>query len=456
MEISWFVNQVKLLLRKIKMDRAVFFALMARVCSGAIGLVTLFLIVRKFTPELQGYYYTFYNLVALQIFVELGLGTVIIQFASHEWASLRFDEKGNVVGSADALSRLISLARISMRWYVTGGVILTFLLSIFGYLFFSKSHSVIVNWAGPWFVLCLFTGFNILLVPLWSLLEGCNQVKNLYTYRFIQVVCSGLAVLAAILLGAGLWSLSFSTLAIFICAPIFLLRYYKKFLKILIFSIPLGSRISWKIEIFPMQWRIAVSWFSGYFVFCLFTPVLFHYQGPVVAGQFGMTWSLINVVGMVATSWLVPRIPQFGIFIAQKKYKELDKFFWKITRIVSILIFLSSLIILFFIYIINKFNFPLASRLLTPFVTALLLIAQALVVFSMPFSSYLRAHKREPLMILSVLSGLSIGFVTLLLSKYCTVREVAIGYLVVTVIIIPIIFIIWVRCKAIWHTINLT
>jgi len=169
-----------------------------------------------------------------------------------------------------------------------------------------------------------------------------------------------------------------------------------------------------------------------------------------------MTWSLINVVGMVATSWLVPRIPQFGIFIAQKKYKELDKFFWKITKIVSILIFLSSLIILFFIYIINKFNFPLASRLLTPFVTALLLIAQALVVFSMPFSSYLRAHKKEPLMILSVLSGLSIGFATLLLSKYCTVREVAIGYLVVTVIIIPIIFIIWVRCKAIWHTINLT
>ena len=46
------------------------------------------------------------------------------------------------------------------------------------------------------------------------------------------------------------------------------------------------EKISWRKEVFPMQWKIALSFMSGYFVFQLFTPVLFHYQGAEVASQF--------------------------------------------------------------------------------------------------------------------------------------------------------------------------
>jgi hypothetical protein len=33
----------------------------------------------------QGFYYTFGSVLALQVFVKLGLVTVIVQMASHEW-----------------------------------------------------------------------------------------------------------------------------------------------------------------------------------------------------------------------------------------------------------------------------------------------------------------------------------------------------------------------------------
>lgn len=66
------------------MDRAVFYGFLTRIWGIAAAPVTALLIAGKFTPQIQGYYYTFTNLLSLQIFVELGLGTVIIQFASHE------------------------------------------------------------------------------------------------------------------------------------------------------------------------------------------------------------------------------------------------------------------------------------------------------------------------------------------------------------------------------------
>ena len=52
------------------------------------------------------------------------------------------------------------------------------------------------------------------------------------------------------------------------------------------------------------QWRIAVSWMCGYFIFQLFVPVLFAYRGPLEAGQMGISLSISNVLASVAISWV--------------------------------------------------------------------------------------------------------------------------------------------------------
>ncbi|MBT6902530.1 MAG: hypothetical protein HOA32_16150, partial [Nitrospina sp.] len=78
-------------LRWIEVDRAVAFAILVKVWSLFAGPVTLYLISIYLSPEIQGFYYTFLSLIALQSFVELGFYIVITQFASHEWASLELD-----------------------------------------------------------------------------------------------------------------------------------------------------------------------------------------------------------------------------------------------------------------------------------------------------------------------------------------------------------------------------
>ena len=443
----------RILLRYFYIDRPVFFGLADKVWLIMAGPVTMILIATCFTPELQGYYYTFANLLALQVFVEMGLGTVIIQFASHEWSKLSLNKEGKIVGDDIALSRLTSLTQIATKWYLVGGAVLSIGLAIGGYIFFSTSSNVTnVNWSGPWILLSLMTGINIILLPLWSILEGCNQVNKLYAYRFVQNIFKNVFLWIAIFGGAKLWSASVSVLVIIVCASIFILSHYKKFFIRLLRSKPSNSVIKWKEELLPMQWRIAVSWMSGYLAFSLFTPVLFKYQGPVVAGQMGMTWSMVSSVGAIASAWLAPKVPIFGMLIAKHQYKDLDKLFWRVVKIIFPVSIVLVIVIWLLVYLLYQFKSSFSNRILAPLPTIIFLIAQVLVVFSFPVSAYLRAHKREPLVFLSVVAGFLIAFSTIFLGKYFSVNGIVVGYLGVNMFIVPMIFLVWKKRRAIWHS----
>ncbi|MCK5608083.1 hypothetical protein KAR91_39750 [Candidatus Pacearchaeota archaeon] len=443
---------LKRLLVKAEVDRAVFFGLLLKVWSIIAVPMTALLIATQFTPELQGYYYTFGSLLALQVFVELGLGTVIIQFASHEWSKLSLDKTGNIIGDRNALSRLISLANITLKWYLIGGLIVIIGLGIGGYVFFSQSSNLNINWVLPWLTLSVLTGVTICFIPVWSLLEGCNQVTNVYTYRFWQGLFTSLSIWIAILLGAELWTAPISSIVVLICSGVFLRYKYWNFLKILLLSKPTNPRIEWRNEILPMQWRIAISWISGYFIFFLFTPVLFKYHGAGVAGQFGMTWSVVGAIGAFSSAWLVPKVPQFGMMIARREYTKLDTLFWKITKIVISVTILLGICIWFFIYILNKLDYSLANRLLSPLTAGIFIAAQVILTISIPFGSYLRAHKKEPLLFLSVIGGLLTGLSTLILGKYYSATGMAVGYLSINLLLIPFVILTWHRCRTKWHT----
>lgn len=443
--------KIRKLFNRLELDRAVFFGLLARIWGVVAGPVSAILIATYFTPQIQGYYYTFASILAIQVFVELGLGTVIIQFASHEWAKLSLNESGYIVGDCDALSRLVSIANIVTKWYLVGGILLAIGVGAGGYIFFSNSPSYNINWLLPWFLLSCVTGMAICLVPVWSLLEGCNQVTRLYKFRFFQGLLTTIATWSAILSGAGLWTASISTIASLICSIFFLKRSYWIFFKTLFLSTPSGPKIIWQRDMLPMQWRIAVSWICGYFIYSLFVPVLFKYHGPIVAGQMGMTWSLVGLVS-VASSYFSPKVPRLGMLVAQKRYHDLDIFFWKITKIFSIITVIVALMLYIFVFILNVFNISLATRILPLLPTGLFILAQLFMYISLPFSYYMFAHKKNPLMLLTIINALFSGVFTVVLGRYYNVVWIAFGFLIIQSMMIPFIFLIWHRSRIAWHS----
>jgi hypothetical protein len=83
-----------------------------KITQAIAAPVTAALILISFTPTVQGYYYSFASLLgALQIFLELGLATVITTFVTNGAAAL--DDRGRVVGDEHALGRLSDLALTS-------------------------------------------------------------------------------------------------------------------------------------------------------------------------------------------------------------------------------------------------------------------------------------------------------------------------------------------------------
>ncbi len=446
------INLGNRFLKKIEVDRAVFFVLLTRGWQLFTGPITLLLIAWYFTPEIQGFFYTFASLLALQTFVELGFHLVITNVTSHEWANLKLDEFGYLRGKPEALSRLISLGRLIFKWYAIASIIFVIGVSSIGYIFFSKTFSPDIQWQAPWFTLVILTGLLLWTLPFNSLLEGCNQVATVNQFRFIQAVLGISALWLIMALGGGLWAAVGMAVMKLLSDLYLLLVHYRHFFRPF-FKSPYGPKMHWQSEIWPMQWRLALSGMVGYFAFSLFNPVMFYYHGAVVAGQMGMTWQLTQVLQHIALAWVFTRVPRFGILIARKNYSGLDRFWLRVSVISMIIISLGAIVIWLIIYGLNVFQIPLAQRLLAPLPTGLFLLAAVFFQAAQCQTIYLRAHKQEPILVLSVTSSLLIGLLVWLLGSRFGPVGAAISYLSVVILILFFETFIWFRCRAKWHKI---
>ena len=444
-------NNIKKYLKSIHVTKEVFIGAVNRLWTLLSGPITIIFVLNYFSEITQGYFYTFKQLLALRVLTELGLGTVIIQFVSHEWAHLSVTKNGNITGKIEAKNRLASIIKFSFKWFFRASALLFIILLIIGmYLFGSKSDPTI-NWFWPWFFLAALTSFELLLIPGFSILTGCNDVFFVYSVQLLKAIINIIFIWLTIALGLGIWSLVIGS-GISIIISTIILGYFKADLIKKMIRVKINDNFEWKTEIWPMQWRIALSWLCGYFTYNLFTPVLFHFQGPEAAGQMGMTMSVISVIGFVPSLWIKPNMPQFGIHIAKKNYFELDKHFFKLLKVVLVFLLFTAFILWIGFYIINVYNFSFAARLLPLLPITLLIIAKTLSSSTSPFSDYLRAHKKEPFVIISVISSLLIAGSNIYFGSKFGAYEMVLGYLFIIIILTPISFTIWFTLRKKWHS----
>jgi len=417
------------------------------------------MIATRLSKVQQGFYYTIGSLLTLQIFFELGLMTVIAQFASHEFAQLSWGQQGAVHGDRVARERFLDLLAKGLKWFAVAAVVLVLVLVPVGLIFLGQEHADNVDfaWRLPWILAVLGTASNLVVIPFFAVVMGSGEVVTVNHREMVGAVASSFLSWLVLGINGGLYAVFAVTCGTSLISWSFLLRRKPELLRearVRLFHRPQAdvAQVSWREEVWPLQWKIAITWIAGYFVFQLFTPVLFHYQGAVVAGQMGMTMSATNALLAVSLTWITSSTPEFGRLVALKDWKSLDTLFFRVLRQSFLVAALGATTGALLIEGLQVYS-NLGNRFLPASHAALLFAAIAVQVIVSGLGSYLRAHKQEPLLPLSVALGFMQGAATWLLGRKYSDLGVISSYMAITLLIaLPVAVIIWQRFRSRWHS----
>ena len=425
-------HSVKDRLRQLQVDRSVIYAVGSRAWQFLSGPLTMWLIAKHFSLPLQGFFYTFGSILAMQLFFELGLGTVLINLVSHEWASLSRSHDGTVEGNAEAKDRLSTLNHITSRWYLVCAVLFVVGTGWSGVWLFSEKQSPI-SWQWPWWTVVVLTAASLRYLPKIAMLEACGQIRQVNQNRFLQAIAGSIAVWGAILLDLSLWTCVASA-AVKLIAEIVLVEFrYRAMFQSL--SGQSHSSFDWWGEAWPLQWRIAIQsaalWFANY----LSTPVMWKYHSEAEAGRMGMTMQIVTAIQAGALAWFQTRVPTFGTLIAAKEFSSLDQLFRKITFVTTASILLVGTCVLGGLEFLLAWFPDFADRFQPTGVTALLIAAVAVNHVILCEGLYIRAHKKDPFLVLGTTIYLLTGTSVWYFGKEYGALGVAIAWLSVTALV---------------------
>lgn len=419
----------------VGLDMHIFHTVLFRSWGILAGAITLVLLPLWLSPVQQGYYYTFASLLALQVFFELGLGQVIIQVVGHEAAHLAFHENGTISGTPEKLSRLAEIVALLRHWYAIAAVLFLIFGGLAGIIFFGHQENAlpIQQWGPIWGCAVTLTAINLYFSPQLAIIEGGGLVGQVARLRLHQSMFGYGLLWVLLISGANLWAAIAVPFAAAFGTPLWL-HARKNWL-----TLPKSNKslICWRRDIFPMQWRIAISWISGYFMLNLFIPLLFKQIGPADAGKLGLTMTIFNAISTIGMSWVNAKASKFSILIAQKDSQALLVLFigvaWRSLCITTLL----ATIFITIATVCALIGLPLMHRIAS--IPVMVCLAWVSIVNSITFSSavFMRAHKEEPMLTVSVVGGAITALAAWAFSKYGATSMMLSYALVATFISLP-------------------
>lgn len=416
-------------------DRAIAITILNRAWGVIAGPATLVFIAAYLTPIEQGFYFAFAGVLGLQIFFELGLGFVVMQTVSHLMAGQTL-KANEVIGDASAVGRLGRLLTDLLRWY--GLACAAFIVTVMwgGYWFLDRTPaSAMVAWQQPWVLVVPIFGLTILANACFSFLEGMGLVADVALARLTQALLGFSSLWIMFFLGFKLMALVAMHAVYLLISSAWILGRHGRLLRNLIKKRATTGAVDWRREIWPFQWRIAVSWMAGYCGTQVITLILFAKLGAVEAGRFGLTITALGVLASGAAAWVSTKAPQFGRLVAGSRFDELDQLYQRAVRGAMIVGIFGSTLILIIVTMLNVLQFSMAERFLP--LGAMVALAAATIVSIKVHAeaSYLRAFRREPYMWLSVVIGLAQVSLAIFLAERGDVLWVAVGYASVSIVI---------------------
>lgn len=410
------------------------------------GVITLGFITFFLSPIEQGYFYTLLNIAALYMAFDMGLSTVLVQFSAREFIGISWRGCGKVEG--ESKSRFLTLVRLSIRWYGLSAILFLLIYPAGIYFVDSSNGYLDYDWHMPWAILVGSTAILLLSLPILAVTEGSGRISEVYLLRLTQGIIGSIATWIVLSNGGGLYAVAMTPLLSAITVVIWIFIRQRG---VLIQSLKSKiSDFSWGLEIWPLQWRVSVSWLSGYVLFSMQTPLLFRTQGPIEAGKMGLTMTIISMLSILSLSWITSQIPEMTKFSAIKAWNRLDNVYWDSLRKSFIAYTLGAVI--FFSLRLALESLEYGDRFLSITETLLLIVAMGFYHVTGIFATYLRVHMKEPFLWPAIIGSILTIISTILVApQWGTLGVVTILVIINALFFFPVVLWLWVSLRKKWH-----
>lgn len=314
-------------LRALAADAGVRATAATRIIALAGAPVSIYLAATRLTPNAQGYYFVAVNVIALAQLFEIGLGTIIVQFASHEWPRLRWGRRGGLEGDPIARDAVNAVLLAALRWYGVAALLLFGIAGVGGALLYGRmAPDSAVAFVVLWFGFVAMTAVYLPLIPFIAVAEGCGDLVGVQRMRSAQAAALLLALWIGIVTQGSLVAAWLGASAQLLVAVGWLLLRHRGLLRAPR-SLPVhlvhaagGLPAQFRME----QLRSAQLWLALWLAPQLLTPIALKLVGGDAAGQLGVTLAIALAPLTLALAWLHGRYPSFGALVAEGRTMEFD------------------------------------------------------------------------------------------------------------------------------------
>lgn len=368
------------------------------------SLISSVLLVIGVTTQLssggQGIFYYLQSLAALSFFFDLGVGFVLAHLAGNAR-----HKRGRADGShqAENWDEISAVAHFGLKWLLCAAILYTIVVSSIGLSGLGKVVGLSGSDVFLWALLVAANAGNIILSNALSFFEGLGYASKTSLPRFAQAFLNAALFFGLVTQEPDPYSIGISMAVSVLCAATISLLILREPIRS-ITSAKHASSIPWKTDVLPFQWRIAVSWLTGYFMFQAPTLAIASAGKLDDAGRFGLSMQIFLAIISVAQVYLTFGIVRWAGYFGQKRPKLAYREYLVSLAATATIVLVSGIGLI----IAVEFILPaqLAERVLEQRQLILLLAGTLGFQLFMCSNFYFRAQLEERLWSISILGGL--------------------------------------------------
>jgi hypothetical protein len=384
----------------------------------------------------------------------MGFGQATLQFTSHEAGQLTWTADGFLVGDKAVRARLASILRLSLIWYGVVGIILLVTLLPGGWVYFLQRDTGGESWRFAWTWTALIAAIGVMNVPLNQFLAACGRIAETSRVAALQKALAGGIQCLVLVVGGKLLNWPAAQTVGQGLLAFWLIWYWSPTFRDILRQHSGEPAVSWWREIWPFQWKVALGALAFYLSSQIFSLVLFDgtEAGKAEAARMGASVMIMQVLIGTTLIWVGARVPLFGQLVGRRDWKSLDAVFRRVF-IQSALISVAGAAVVWagFVFL-QVAGYGLGSRVLSALPLGLLLANVAVQTMIHALNSYLRAHKQEPFLWLSIAMGLAMLVAVLTFGRWYGSLGMAAALLTLnTTICLGGGSLIFIRCRRAWH-----